>query len=277
MMPILPLPAVCLAMMLTAFSASPPAAPDKLPGALSPHSDLSLPIEKALKHIQSRKSNIQPLDLMLLDFLQRKFELDPAFSFQYAYFRVPPAAEKEKCDLYRRLIDPDSPTPVLPKQAPVFVRTDLMALYCRDGLMPPDFFDRLRFQQKTGGYALTHAALALQWVQDLDCLPDLPEYRDLRESLARDLLRLAQDQQMISDVGLEALAFLCYLGEQKKLPRDVADTLRNAQRVDGSFAGRRVARPDEFNDHATLLGLWIFLELQHPGQAHVPMMRLPKE
>jgi hypothetical protein len=229
-------------------------------------------VQRTLEHVRQRAGQMPPTDLMLLDFLQRRFRLDPRFAFQMAFYRTPTAEESAAVALYRRLIDPKAPAPRLPDRAPDFVRTDLMALYGPQGLLPEDFLARLKTQMESGGYALTHAALALQWACEQGCVEASPDVAELRTALIEGLCRVAQEQRFVTDLGLEAIAFLHYLGAGPRVLAAWVEAILDAQQPDGRFTGRAPASGEVYNDHATLLSLWILLEAQHPGQPHTPMM-----
>lgn len=264
-----------LPVVMLAWAAAGNPAPPAAPAAESISQELDAPIAAAAEWVRQKTSRMSPLSLMLLDFIQRRFDLDPAFAYENAFYRLPTPEEKETVALYRRLIDAGAETPRLPEGSPVFVRTDLMALYCRAGDCPKDFAARLREQLKEGGYGATHAALAYQWMKEAGCGACLENEPDLREAIVKSLAQLIEETRYANDVTLEAMCYLHYLGAGERIPEMWKEIVRKAQSGDGGFSAKANSHPFEADEHATLLALWLMLEWRRPNTPQTSMMRPP--
>ncbi len=204
---------------------------------------------------------------LLLDFVRRKFALPDNLAFSLEGLSP---GDRKLAAVYARLYTPHAEATPPPREAPEFIRNDLRALYCRERPLPADFAPALRRQMARGGYALTHAALACQWARDNGCIdPESPLWRRLSDDIAGAMAGVAREKGVRDEVGLEAAAFLCYMGRKALLPEEAARELRGAQRASGAFHSHASAEP---GFHDTVLCLWILLEIARPDTPHVSMI-----
>ena len=225
--------------------------------------DLASPIRRALEFIYDNREKTAPTNLMLLDFLQRKFDLEPRLAFRNTYTRQGSAEDKALVAIYGRLIDAEAPSPGEVEEAPAFIRNDLRALYCKKSRLPEDFLDRLERQSERGGYDLTHAALALQWACEQHYeFEDERKVEQLQARLVERLRRLVQKEGCTTDHALEAMAYLHYMG--KPVPAAWTETVVKAQQPDGGFSGTSPETDTASDPHSTLLGAWVLLEAEYP-------------
>jgi len=136
------------------------------------------------------------------------------------------------------------------------------ALNCRSIPLPSDFELKLRQAMTRGGYWLTHSALALQWLEENDC--STPWSRRLRTLAVQQMAQIPEIDLRLTDLELEAATFLVYMDAEQLLPPGFYDTVLEAQRPDGSWAGDSALDEDTGHWHATSLALWILLEKTSP-------------
>jgi hypothetical protein len=136
-------------------------------------------------------------------------------------------------------------------------RLTLPALYCDQLPFPVYHAKLMRDAVDSGGYALTHAALALMWMKDHEVPSPLgPAFE--RETVERCLALLPMDLPM--DLQIEAAVFSAYLGYGREIPPAFLRRVQEGQRENGSW-GRN---PDSAaaSWHTSGLGVWLFAELE---------------
>jgi hypothetical protein len=105
--------------------------------------------------------------------------------------------------------------------------------------------------------------LAIMWIEDNRCAR--PYSEDLRERVIADTAKLIRaGDGVTTDLELEAAAFLAYLGEGGRIPREFVDDVVAAQRPNGGWA---IASPyPDTNGHTTGFALWFLHETLSPGR-----------
>ena len=223
--------------------------------------------------------------LLILDFLARRFDVG-WMQAAAARVRTPSSAtpcadgnaSEAECESasalssIRRLVDPS----VRVTAAQIANLADatgskvdgltFAALHCRTVPLAEDYPQRIAHWLDPAGdyYDPTHAALALQWALEQDCLDagEEPVAR-LRALAIEQLVRFADG--VPRDQPIEAVAMLGYLGAGDRVERRWVDAIVAAQHGDGGWGDL----PDEpSNDHTTILALWVLLEQTrpvHPG------------
>lgn len=140
-------------------------------------------------------------------------------------------------------------------------RLTATAMYCDLYGLPQNFFPAAHRLARQGGYALTHAVLALVMVRGNKCIYDKVAYR--RELLGEiEMLRaMLQNISVTSDLGIEAILMLQLsrkspdmAGEPSHINPLWIDHIIAAQSADGSWYQ---------NDHTTVLALWLLLEMKN--------------
>lgn len=235
--------------------------------------------DKILNFVQKNKSRFRVEDLILLDYLQRRFSLSHEFSFEKTFVRFPNPQDIKALKTYGKLVNYKNIPWIKPQQADDFIWLELKALFVQSPEDCPDkntLIMQLRNQSLKGGYATTHSALALGWFIEQQCLSakDM-DVQLLVNDISRELHQLALPITFPSDLKVEALAFLCYLGKKNMLNQNEIYQIFHFQREDGAFSGTN--RPtDGINVHTTLLILWLALEFLNKGTNYTEAMILEK-
>jgi hypothetical protein len=249
----------------------------------SPALPVTPPSREALRAAAARAAALlasdrwnDPLAFILSDALYRRFAVETlsASTLRFAEFR---AAHPDVTwvDVFRRLIDPEQ------KARPEWFdpaaggargldRLTVLALYCDQVPPPADYRALLEKGRAEGGYALTHAALALIWLRENGCRVAEP---DFEKRVIRETAALVRADGAVSDLELEAAAMVARLGEARLLPDRFPQEVMAAQHGDGGWAedGGKTSPSDW---HPTILALWFLLEIEQPGGT-IPMVPRP--
>ena len=134
------------------------------------------------------------------------------------------------------------------------------ALACDSPGSAPDFAQRLTSAQNDGGYALTHAAVALGIEAELRCPPTGGP--QLRAAVIAAIANAVRRDTEIDDIAVERMAMLVYLGAAHRIPRGRIDALVAAVRDDGTVVGSDVAT----QRHTAGLAIWVLGRFTQPLQ-----------
>jgi len=229
----------------------------------SPKKLLEQQKDKILDFVRKNKFYFRVEDLILLDYLQRRFSLPHEFSFEKTFTRTPNPKDIKALETYGRLVNYKNITWKKPKQAENFIWLEIKALFVQSPEDCPDkktLITQLKQQSQEGGYATTHSALALGWFIEQQCLSTKDINTQLLiNDISHELHKVALVITFPSDLKVEALAFICYLGKKNTLDRNEIYQLFLFQRNDGAFSGTNHPA-DGLNVHTTLLMLWLALE-----------------
>ena len=185
---------------------------------------------------------------------------------------------------FRRLFDPQASTrrdDIRALESP----SDQMlavALHCDRLGVPEDWRAALERATDVGGYAATHAALALSWSLENGCIHwvDATALRHRQVgvlvSIVENVDALESDDPNAADVWVEALALLYYGDARSRVQPEWLDRLLRLQRPDGGWPEH--PRAPESSAHTTAFALWVLSEetLSPKGSAamiprdHVP-------
>lgn len=134
-------------------------------------------------------------------------------------------------------------------------------MYCDLYGLPQDFFPGVHRLARQGGYALTHAMLALVMVRGNKCTYDKTAYRQELLGEIEMLRAMLQNISVTSDLGIESVLMLQLsrkspemAGEPSHVNPQWIDQILAAQSPDGSWYQ---------NDHTTVIALWLLLELKN--------------
>lgn len=139
------------------------------------------------------------------------------------------------------------------------------ALYCDVLGLPRDYAATLRRSVENGGYELTHVAQALGWLRENGC--ESPLGPDFEARVAEIMARIPGRDARVTDLELEATAFLFYLKRPDLVRVDFVEVALAAQREDGGWSEDSADPALESNWHSTVFALWTLLELREPGLA----------
>jgi hypothetical protein len=127
------------------------------------------------------------------------------------------------------------------------------ALYC--DAYPLDsatYFPKLRAEMAVGDYRLTHALLAVLWLQEHQCFAPR-DLRALREALVAGCSAIIARYPSWMDLNIEAAALQQAAGE--RISQDWIDGVIAAQRPDGGWLD--IPQHTASNTHTTILALWL--------------------
>jgi len=143
------------------------------------------------------------------------------------------------------------------------------ALYCDRFTAPLSYRRELIAAEKKGGYYLTHVGLALIFLESLGCESPFPDPAAFRERVCLRMAELLQPGDGVTDLELEAAAFLLTMGRHDLVDDVFLETTLRHQLPDGGWA---FESPIASNWHASAMGLWTLLEVRNAGRAKVPLI-----
>ncbi|MGC8737170.1 MAG: hypothetical protein ACP5UA_00830 [Candidatus Hydrogenedens sp.] len=215
---------------------------------------------KILDYIRKNKLYFRVEDLILLDYLQRRFNLPDEFSFNRSFVRIPTSQDIKSLEIYGRLINYTGIHWKKPNQAESYIWLELKALFIDRREDCPDkitLIRQIKEQSKQGGYKTTHSALALSWFIEQECLSTSDnDVQQLINEVIHQIYSITLSISFPSDLKIEALAFICYLGKKKIINPEEIYHLLSFQRDDGAFSGTGIPS-DGVNIHTTLLMFWL--------------------
>ncbi|MCF8277266.1 MAG: hypothetical protein K9J17_11080 [Flavobacteriales bacterium] len=149
--------------------------------------------------------------------------------------------------------------------------TTLQALWS-DRLKPQKkaYYDWLVKISKKGGYELTHALLACQWLEEtgyVDGQTD-EEFAKTKRYLASEVrAEILSKVSFWGDIEIESVALLLYVGEQSSVKQEWIKAILKAQRADGSWAID--SEQNSSVPHATALAIWALKQYSMSVESHI--------
>lgn len=230
-------------------------------------------IDRAVQSLTAGQQTLDPILAIILDSVRRRFELaavppqqsyvDSAQATAHGAGTVMRTGDNlaDMLAVFRRLMDPDARVTVAEVDAlrmPIDQVTAI-AIHCQALPPPADYLMTLDEMVALGGYAMTHAIIASQWLVENGC--ESPETIAVRHPRYVEALvqQIKKDDGTITDRRVEALATLFYIGEGKHAPQEWVDFVVQKQRPDGGWPAY-ADRTDASNPHTTLMALWLLLE-----------------
>lgn len=216
-------------------------------------------IDKAVQYVNVRGENLLQVAVPMLDNLQRRFGLK--VNITAARQRILLATPPGRRVFFRHL----GPGLIATREQVSALRgidhITAAAMYCDLYGLPADFFIKVRSLANRGGYALTHATLAMVMVRAQNCAYDRKIYSTELRRQINQLRFLLQNTPVESDLGIEAILMLHLsrrspemAGEPSHVNPQWIEQILAAQSPDGSWYQ---------NDHTTVLALWLLLELRN--------------
>jgi len=139
------------------------------------------------------------------------------------------------------------------------------ACLCNKTKLPDDFFQLLDMKIKMGGYELTHAAIQYRNLYINGCISN-EQYILMRDQIASrivsEILLKNPNYNSILDLKIEAAACLYYLESPLIYTESVLPLIQNVfkyQDINGGWLGDKYGR---ITQHASLLGLWLLLQIK---------------
>ena len=109
--------------------------------------------------------------------------------------------------------------------------------------------------------------LAVIWIQENNCSVPIP--RSQVDQLYLANAALIDDDSVVTDLELEAAAFLYFSGHGSLVDQDFPNRVITAQNGDGGWS---LSSKDPGNSywHSTIVGLLLLLHLEYPAQSYEP-------
>jgi hypothetical protein len=230
-------------------------------------------ITKGLSYLRHTSDTVSPFQWLLLDYLQRKFELDPFFSASGKTIEPPTGRfDVVEFNIQTRIAYPDKLINSLPIEGASPMRQMVMAAtHCDYIPLSPNFDKLLQKNIESGGYDLTHVAYSLERMKENGCA--LPAEQNIRSLVAKRIAALITDKQTSRDLRYESVALLMHMHRRDLVKPQWIDQIVTEQQPSG---GWKVNLSDEgSNDHATVLALWALLEYMNPDAPNEPVLRRP--
>ena len=145
------------------------------------------------------------------------------------------------------------------------------ALYSDQRALPDNYPYVLINAKNSGDYMMTHALLATIWLQENNCNISLPD--NFIEILYLDTAALTDRSLPVTDLALEAAAFLYMAGQGNLVNPDFVQNVIETQNYDGGWSISSDT-PSGSNWHPSVLALMILLHIQNPATLYSPMLAL---
>lgn len=233
--------------------------------------------EKAIRRSEAYQSqNItaaHPFQRLLFDYLQRSYKLNSRLSVAKSPFDIPQKDDSQSTELryMARIAFPDKVMKEKPKQEPEGISfSNIYAANCDNLPIPGNFWAAMDEQYKSGGYYLTHVALAFRFLKDNKCAIS-DDAKVLESQVNKGMIAIVNDPETVADLRYEAIAFLLLGGQRSDVKQKWINQIANEQLPNGGWAvknGNKVA-----DDHATLLAIWALLQYSRPDVEYQPLIR----
>ena len=216
----------------------------------------------------------EPDALLMLDVMHRRFGIEAfADSLQRYDQLLAGASETQQPHLrvFRRIADPNNPIRDEDWQA-ISGDVDFFivpALYSDRQALPAYYSETLDQAANQRGLYLTHTLLACTWLQENGREEALPE--SFRERVHHATAELIDNDSVVSEVELEAAAFLYLAGQGALVDKSFADRGFAVQNSDGGWP-RSSDTPGDSYWHASILGLLFLLHVENPASSYPPML-----
>lgn len=224
-------------------------------------------------HLTAPEAQVTAEKCGLMDIIHRLYDADELQAGAQLFERELQAAEGDEAArlrLLHRLLDPDAEVAAEDFDSLHFAvdRLTMPAAWCQAYALPLDFAGTLADARLEGGYAATHALMAMQFVRDNGC--EAPFGEDEIGATADGLGALfssaAADGEPVSDLTLEAAALLRQLRPESAEPDVFLGQVLDAQRADGGWTA-----VDPMDWHATALAVW-YLNAVAYGASPEPLL-----
>jgi len=231
----------------------------------STQTNYSISVANAIKFFEQS----QDVEAMLwLDVMHRRFGIAEFANAlqrfdQLLYFHP----DLSSVRLFRRIADYDNQVhaEALRRVKYDLDRITLPALYCDRLELSSDYLMVLEEGIKKGGYPLTHVLLAWIWIQENGCKLELPD--GFIEDMYHANAELIDTDPIVTDLELEAAAFLCLAGQSELIDDSFSEQVIASQDIDGGWGSSR-------RWHTTILGLLYLLHEEFPLDSYPPVLAL---
>jgi hypothetical protein len=216
-----------------------------------------------------------PYVLLMLNVLYRRFGITEFSDSLQRYDQLLAANPEPIKRIFRRIADYNNSIVQPSDFNSVTDEYDVLtvpALFSDRMGLPPDYPSMLIDAADRGGYLLTHVLLATIWLQDNNCEVPLPD--NFVESLYQANAALAGNGAVITDLQIEAAAFLYMAGQGNLVSSAFVQRLIVIQNDDGGWSGS-LDTPYTSAWHSSVLGLMVLLHVEFPAASYAPMLAPP--
>jgi hypothetical protein len=213
----------------------------------------------------------EPYALLMLNVLYRRFGIPEFKDTLQRYDEILSSCNQPLLKVYRRIADHNNIVDETDFNAVVDIMDIITvpALYSDQRIPPENYPSVLINAKNSGGYMMTHALLATIWLQENNCNISLPEY--FMETLYHDTAALTERSIPVTDVAIEAAAFLYQAGQGNLIHPDFAENVIAAQNPDGGWSISS-GTPNDSDWHPSVLALMFLLHVKYPAASHPPML-----
>lgn len=234
----------------------------------------------ALSYFATHVRTPDPGWLSLFSYMHRRFGLEVRLASGRMVHQVTEGVGRpEIFAIYQRV---DDPRAAISKQQIAALPTAIdritaSALHCDRIPLPDDWIEILRQGSAAGAYALTHSVLATEWTVEQGCRSraEIAALREDQIGLLAGLIErrheLVDQFDAITDIWIEAVTMLYYVGARDRVRAEWIEELLAGQREDGGWPRHpSAARSDP---HATALAIWVLCENLQPGAESIRWIR----
>jgi len=136
------------------------------------------------------------------------------------------------------------------------------SMFCKDFPLPANYLQALGEHVEQGEYRMTHAAMQLANILDLECVELIGEAERLKARAIRalvDEMSTSRESSYADDLKYECIAMLYYLGRGDLVPDEQVHRIIEDQLDDGGWAPL-AGGPAGADVHTSVLALWVLLE-----------------
>jgi hypothetical protein len=216
----------------------------------------------------------EPYAFLWLNVAYRRFNIslfsDSLQRYDQAILQTSPE-NQSALRVFRRIIDYNNQLQEGDLQS-VTGQTDKLtvpALYCNRYGLPSNYVDTLVKAASSQDYMVTHALLALIWINENGYSFSMPA--EYYEYLFRANVGLINDDAVVTDVELEAAAFLSLAGQSSMVPIGFFKSVVAAQKIDGGWNVSNLST-ESSNWHSSVLALILLLHEQYPARLYPTML-----
>lgn len=233
--------------------------------------DTNQALAKGQAQLLAAYDQVSPNQKLILDFLQRKFNLNDHFSAKKTHINSP-VSDTEEWRLIKRIAYPDELENTLPpyNNNPTIYMV-MAAANCDHIKQPTNLGELIKRNVSDGGYSLLHVVLSLEFMRENGC--NLPVNREFENQVIEEAVKLADNPQASADLHYEAIAMLYFSGHKDLVKSNWLAQIIQEQNPDGNWDEH--VDDKQSSDHATVLALWSLLEYSQPNTTNEPMIRHP--
>jgi len=229
---------------------------------------LEAAVNKAIKYLAQTQ---EPYALLMLNVLYRRFGIPEFNDSLQRYDQILTSHSQPLLQLFRRIADHNNTVAETDFNAVVKVEDSITvpALYSDQRTLPDNYPYVLINAKNSGDYMMTHALLATIWLKENNCNISLPD--NFKETLYHDTAALTDRNLPVTDLALEAAAFLYMAGQGTLVNPDFVQNVIETQNQDGGWSISSDT-PSGSGWHPTVLALMFLLHIQNPATSYPPML-----